>query len=368
VRLLFVTSWESRLRFRASGGMERCFWNLLDQMSRRHHVEAVCRDLSDAPRHIQVRALGPVGGTIVVSHENASAEYVSRVADEAAQFDAVIAFNAPEVMAHIDCPAACIFCNSGEYSNTPQPRAGHKFVFPAQWLKDDFLSTTLVEAETCFVVPMGVAVDRFMLPAHKLMRHEGPIVMLFASIWHDEKGIEEFLETCTLLSAESVPFRATLVGSTLLWDFGDRQELLQPRSERERIEHLVFETAGKVPELSVIGEMPHEQMPSIYQNADLLISPSRCRDCFPLVALESMSCGTPVLAPRSGGYVELIQHGETGYLLGSPSGRNLADTVTKIIATGGIDGIMKRAARNAVLRLSWEQVAARIENILLPES
>lgn len=50
-----------------------------------------------------------------------------------------------------------------------------------------------------------------------------------------------------------------------------------------------------------------------YSAADLFIYPSLADNC-PLVVLESLSCGTPVVAFRTGGIPELVEHMKMGYL------------------------------------------------------
>jgi len=49
------------------------------------------------------------------------------------------------------------------------------------------------------------------------------------------------------------------------------------------------------------------------QNADALLFPSRSEG-HPLVAIEAMSCGLPVVASRIGPLIEVIEHGESGVL------------------------------------------------------
>lgn len=56
-----------------------------------------------------------------------------------------------------------------------------------------------------------------------------------------------------------------------------------------------------------------EEMALYYSAADLFIYPSLADNC-PLVVLESLSCGTPVIAFRTGGIPELVRHLETGYI------------------------------------------------------
>jgi glycosyltransferase involved in cell wall biosynthesis len=54
-------------------------------------------------------------------------------------------------------------------------------------------------------------------------------------------------------------------------------------------------------------------MEEIYPIADLFLLPSEY-ESFGLSALEAMAAGTPVIATRSGGLPEIIQHGENGFM------------------------------------------------------
>lgn len=51
---------------------------------------------------------------------------------------------------------------------------------------------------------------------------------------------------------------------------------------------------------------------------------------FGMIAIESMACGVPVIAPDEGGYRETIVHGETGVLLEKNSAVELAKVIEKI--------------------------------------
>lgn len=52
----------------------------------------------------------------------------------------------------------------------------------------------------------------------------------------------------------------------------------------------------------------------LYSSADVLLYPTQA-DNLPLVVLESMACGTPVIASNLGGIPEIIQHGDNGFLI-----------------------------------------------------
>jgi glycosyltransferase involved in cell wall biosynthesis len=59
------------------------------------------------------------------------------------------------------------------------------------------------------------------------------------------------------------------------------------------------------------------------QALDLLIVNSSSEACC-LVVLEAMACGVPVLATRTGGTPEIIEHGRNGWLIPLGDGDELA--------------------------------------------
>ena len=51
----------------------------------------------------------------------------------------------------------------------------------------------------------------------------------------------------------------------------------------------------------------------IYNSADIFVLPS-LEDNLPNTIIEAMACGTPVLAFKTGGIPEMIEHKVNGYL------------------------------------------------------
>ncbi len=60
------------------------------------------------------------------------------------------------------------------------------------------------------------------------------------------------------------------------------------------------------------GEIPHEELPEIYSDADLFVFPSTT-DTFGMAVLEAQACGLPAIVSEKGGPKEIIQEGLTGY-------------------------------------------------------
>ena len=63
-----------------------------------------------------------------------------------------------------------------------------------------------------------------------------------------------------------------------------------------------------------LGEVPHERKLELLARASALLFPIRWNEPFGMVMLESMACGTPVLAFPEGAVPEVVDDGRTGFL------------------------------------------------------
>jgi len=85
---------------------------------------------------------------------------------------------------------------------------------------------------------------------------------------------------------------------------------------------------------------------------------------FGLTALESMACGTPVVAIKEGGFLETVVDGETGLLV-DPTPEALAAAIAKLASNPAQVEQLGRQARAHVLGgWTWAQSAKRLEDIL----
>jgi glycosyltransferase involved in cell wall biosynthesis len=68
------------------------------------------------------------------------------------------------------------------------------------------------------------------------------------------------------------------------------------------------------PDAVYLGEVPHQRKLELLSHARALLFPIRWNEPFGMVMLESMACGTPVLAFPEGAVPEVVEDGKTGFL------------------------------------------------------
>lgn len=67
--------------------------------------------------------------------------------------------------------------------------------------------------------------------------------------------------------------------------------------------------------IEYLGEVTHDEKVSLLQGARATLFPIAWEEPFGLVMIESMACGTPVIATRCGAVPEVIEHGRSGLVV-----------------------------------------------------
>jgi glycosyltransferase involved in cell wall biosynthesis len=122
---------------------------------------------------------------------------------------------------------------------------------------------------------------------------------------------------------------------------------MQDVEERQHFEAHVAPLLGG--NIEYVGEVSHDEKVRLLQNAQATVFPIQWPEPFGLVMVESMACGTPVVATRQGAVPEVIEQGRSGVIVDSPS--ELAAAVEQAIT---LDPFECRAS--AVERFSPERM------------
>ena len=119
---------------------------------------------------------------------------------------------------------------------------------------------------------------------------------------------------------------------------------------------------GVADRVRFVPPVPHRQLVDYYRAADLCVVPSRT-ESFGLVALEAAACGRPVVAADVGGLRALVQHGRTGYLVGTRDPAEYAQHVDEILAREDLRSRMGADAAARAAGYAWSMAAARLRRL-----
>ena len=201
------------------------------------------------------------------------------------------------------------------------------------------------------VVPCGVDLDLFVPYPQQQARQElgldiqHPLV-LFAGRLDPFKGPDILLRAAALMEEQA---QIVIVGGSLT-DDKDLHNLRVLVAELN-IQHRV----------RFLGAQPQHVLPYLYSAADVTVVPSY-HESFGLVAVESLACGTPVVATRAGGLATIIRNDENGYLVPRCPGF-FAERLDAIVGTPQTKARLQREARHSILQFSWQSVADQIDDV-----
>lgn len=120
-----------------------------------------------------------------------------------------------------------------------------------------------------------------------------------------------------------------------------------------------FELLKTRPWAEYAGYVDRPTLRREFVTGDALILPSLEDNC-PMVVLEAMAAGVPVIAPEVGGVPEIIQHKRNGLLCDPLSEESLRRSVETILTDGALRGrLVEHARRTAAERYHPRSIAER---------
>ncbi|RYY33754.1 MAG: glycosyltransferase [Sphingobacteriaceae bacterium] len=112
----------------------------------------------------------------------------------------------------------------------------------------------------------------------------------------------------------------------------------------------------KTHELGIITNQA--DLAEIYSTADVFVSPS-IEDNLPNMIMESLACGTPVVAFNTGGIPDMIDHLENGYLAEYKSADDLAVGLQHVLFEADADGMAVNARQKVLKNFTPDIVAGK---------
>jgi spore coat protein SA len=203
------------------------------------------------------------------------------------------------------------------------------------------------------IVRNGADTELFYPSIEKPAERSLPVV-LFAGRMNKDKGVHIFTAAMRLLQDRGVAVEARIVGAS---SFGGSKPT-------PYISELIATAPNNV---KFIGYCSGKDLADEFRAADVFCCPSVWQDPFPMVNLEAMACGLPVVATNVGGIPEAFREGG-GLLVEPNSPEQLAEAIStllhneaarKEIAREGYQSFVKNFTWSAV-RDQYQQVVATL--------
>lgn len=147
-----------------------------------------------------------------------------------------------------------------------------------------------------FPIPQGAG--EFPSGHPEIRKEAGTFLFVLPAGIRKVKNIPFAISALAKLHAEFPQLRLWLVGPVL------------EEAEAETVLRLVEQHAGWV---RYLGELPHEEMGAVYENADAVLN-SSLSEGQPAAITEAMGYGLPVLVSDVPGNSGMVENGRTGYL------------------------------------------------------
>lgn len=209
-------------------------------------------------------------------------------------------------------------------------------VTTSRWLANETSRSKLLKEKRVEVIPTPINSEKYKPTDLKEAREkfsldsEKKIILFGAMNANDErKGFRYLIEALNILKAKSKNLEIELAV------FGKLDDSV----------------LAKVPfKVNQLGKLKNEEeIVSAYNSADVFVAPS-LEDNLPNTIMESMSCGTPVVAFNAGGIPDMIDNNQNGILAKLKSSAELAEGILKILSDDELRKRMSEESRKKVLK------------------
>ena len=217
--------------------------------------------------------------------------------------------------------------------------------------KRNLIDQFQIEDSKISVVPFGVNTTRFNTMAYADAREAVGLdlnesVILFVGRFVRTKGIERLIEALSLMETPK-EVRLVLIG-------GDGADSASTRHLKQHARKM-----GVRSRVTFKERVSQVDLAKYYNAADISTLPSYY-ESFGLVVLESLACGTPVVATPVGIADMIIRNGKNGAIVEKPSAKALAATFSAVLRWRRGGKLPPDKVRASALDYTWTRITRNI--------
>jgi glycosyltransferase involved in cell wall biosynthesis len=222
-------------------------------------------------------------------------------------------------------------------------RNANRVVAQTNDMKDGLLK---IQDRDIEVIPNGIDLSKFQ-PMSKseartrLRLQPNMKMILFVGRARPEKNLFGFIDVMSCLRS-----RGDCYGIAL----GDGQQLEQAKrmADSRGLYNIMFK-----------GNVDNSEVPIYMHAADTLVNTSHSEG-FPVVFLEAMACGLPIVAPKICGIPEIIDNEKNGFLVDLGNPVEIALVVSRILNDDELVREIRRNNFKKAREFSWENVVKKL--------
>jgi len=217
------------------------------------------------------------------------------------------------------------------------------------------------KTENIFSVPNGIQPEA-AYPAREL-NGRLPVLFFFGNLYKF-KGLFLALDILEIVKKRFPDIKMNIAGN---WGY-DWYFNISPYWMKEEFFRLV-KKKNLESNINFVGPAYGDNKINLLKNSDILVYPTYM-DGFPIVLLEAMSAGCPVVSTRIVGSIsEVIINNEVGYLISDYNASRYADAVCRLLSDAELfekfsSNAQKRFCENYTLDTNIKKIAETFEKVL----
>lgn len=214
----------------------------------------------------------------------------------------------------------------------------------------DFARKNLGTSRKMVLTPVGIDTYSFdSLPGKDFTYiKDGDLKLLTVARLHEYKGLQYLIKALGDVVQEKKDIKLYILGKG---------------PEKKKLEKLVKDMKIDDNVVFMNIAIPNQEMPQLYSECDLYVQPSIIEP-FGIAVLEAMACGKPVVGTKTGGMLDTIVDGVTGFSVPPANVEELAGAIMKLVKDRDLLVRMGEHARKKALQYDWKLVASKYLDVI----
>lgn len=220
-------------------------------------------------------------------------------------------------------------------------------------LKDSLITKFKVPEEKIVVIPNGVDLEKFKPEPKKDLKkeHEADFVLINVSRLSPKNNIAKTIEAVKKVAEKHKNFKYLIVGE------GEERGNLERLIDKLNLGSTVIFT----------GWIGHNELPVYIAGAQAFIRTS-VTEGLGIVFLEAMACGTPVIASRVHGILDIVEDHKTGLFVDPNDVDQTVDKIIELIENNDLRKSLSENGLEFVKNFDWVKICERSEKLYFEDN